>query len=105
MQIVRAYLVPCAALLLLAGCGFKPEEAVTVKVSGISGDAQKDQIETDLKEGIEGSSSSTSFMTFNDEMTATLAPVRDLEKFAEGIEFGKVTSIDKESRTITVQIE
>ena len=81
-------MMPCV------GCGYGPEETVTVKIAGSADQAQRDEILEKLKDLTDGSSHSISSTWSGDTMTVELAPVSNIDAFSKRIAFGKVTNVD-----------
>lgn len=102
----------CAALLVVAGvlgtctgCNLKfehdPAETVTLEITKLTNDADRDQIQKVLKGMTDGSSHVMTSSWSGDSMTVRLSPVSDVKAFARKINFGEVTAVD--GRTITVE--
>ncbi|MEO1618805.1 MAG: hypothetical protein AAFV88_23340 [Planctomycetota bacterium] len=102
----RAALPAMLALLLCIniGCnisiGHDPEKSVTVEISGISTDTDRESVSETLKEFVDGSSHVMTSSYAGDSMSITLSPVTDVQAFADKIDFGEVQSV--EERTVTV---
>jgi preprotein translocase subunit SecF len=105
MKITTIGIVTLAALaLLVTGCGLSfehdPEKTVTVEISGITEEADREQVQEMLKGLTDGSSSVISTMSSGDQMTVTLSPVSDAEALSRKITFGTVTGV--EERTVRI---
>ena len=92
-------------LLGLAGCNLSfehdPAESVTVKISGISEDSDRDRVQENLADITQGSMHMMTSTSSGSEMTVEVSPVTDVKKFVQGIKFGKVTEV--QDRMIKVQ--
>jgi uncharacterized lipoprotein YajG len=95
-------LSPLIAVLLLAGCSYGPEQTVTIEITGTMDDAEQDQITEKLKTMTDGSGHSMSSFSSGNSMTIELAPVSDVQAFADKIDFGEVTAV--EGRTVKVSV-
>jgi hypothetical protein len=95
-------LIGCLLGALLAGCSspYEPHETVTVKLSGVSSERQQERIADKLKGMTDGSSHWMTTTRWGESITINLAPVTDIQAFAEQIDFGKVTDVS--GRTVTV---
>jgi hypothetical protein len=103
---LRRSLMPLLAILVLAvsGCGKSdPATTVTIEITGISDEADRDAVSEKLPEWTDGSGHSMTSSWSNDKMTINLSPVSDVQAFSEQIDFGKVTQV--EDRTVKVQFE
>ena len=89
---------------LFPGCGFDPEQTVTIEISGVADAAAREQIQEKLKGMTDSSGHSMSTSTSGDTMTVKLAPVSDVEAFAQKIDFGKVTDTDVAGRVVKVSV-
>lgn len=106
----RACWILLFAASLAPGCqcnlqlpSYGPEQTVTIKVTGVQGEAQKEKILEELKGLTDtGAHTMTSYMT-GGELTVQLAPVADPEAFSKKITFGSVTAV--EDRTVKVKAE
>jgi hypothetical protein len=98
-------LLVAVMLLGLAGCNLSfehdPEKTVTVEISGISEDSDRDRVEENLTNITQGAMHTMTASYSGGEMTVQVSPVTDVEKFVQGINFGKVTEV--KDRTIRVQ--
>ena len=95
-----------AALPLgLAGCDFSlehdPEKMVTVVISGISEESDREIVQENLTDITQGAMHMMTSTSSGSQMTAHVSPVTDVKKFVQGIKFGKVTEM--QDRTIKVQ--
>lgn len=88
--------------VLFPGCGFDPQQTVTIEISGVADADAREQIQEKLKGLTDSSGHSMSTSTSGDTMTVKLAPVSDVEAFAEKIDFGKVTDTDVPGRVVKV---
>ena len=77
-----------------------PASTVTVEITGISSEVDRDAVKEKLKGMTDGSSHSITTMWSGGKMTVTLSPVTDVKKFAAGLDFGEVTEVD--GRTVNV---
>ena len=98
-------LLVAVMLLGLAGCNLSfehdPEKTVTVEISGISEESDRDRVREELEKITQGAMHMMTSSSSEDEMTVQVSPVTDVKKFVQGINFGKVT--DVKDRTIKVQ--
>ena len=89
----------------LAGCNLSfehdPEKTVTVEISGISEESDRDRVREELEKITQGAMHMMTSSSSEGEMTVQVSPVTDVKKFVQGINFGKVT--DVKDRTIKVQ--
>lgn len=94
-----------AVLLTQIGCNFKfehdPAKTVTIEITGISNDADRDKIDETLKGMTDGSGHMLTSTWTGDKTTINLSPVTDVEAFSRKINFGKVTEVD--GRTVKVE--
>lgn len=90
------------AAVWLTGCGYGPEETVTLKITGVPGQVERDEIKETLKTMTDGSGHSMSSSYAGGTMNVELAPVSDVQAFADRIDFGTVTSV--EGRTVNVAV-
>jgi hypothetical protein len=90
-----------AALCFIACGGYGEEKTVKIVVTGAD-DAKYDEISEQLKDLKD--SDSSGHMTSRIGNTFTLAPVTDLQAFADKIDFGKVTNVDEATRTVSVTV-
>jgi hypothetical protein len=90
------------AMVTLSGCGYGPEQTVTVEISGVADDAARDEITEALKTMTDSSGHSISTTSSGDSMKVTLAPVSDVDAFAKKIKFGEVTEV--RDRVVKVSI-
>ena len=92
-------------LLGLVGCNFSlehdPAETVTVKITGVSEQSDRDRVKENLEDCIQGVMHMMTSNASGSEMTVQVSPVTDVEKFVQEIKFGKVTEV--QGRTIKVQ--
>jgi len=92
-------------LVGLAGCSLSmehdPAETVTVKITGISEGSDRERVKENLEDCIQGVMHMMTSNASGSEMTVQVSPVTDVEKFVQGIKFGKVTEV--QGRTIKVQ--
>ncbi|MEQ8788304.1 MAG: hypothetical protein RIC55_18490 [Pirellulaceae bacterium] len=88
-----------AAVCFIACGGYGPEQTVKIQVTGADADAY-DEITEKIKTMTDGGG----HMTYRLNNTITLAPVTDLQAFADKIDFGTVTEVDEETRTVFVTI-
>jgi hypothetical protein len=88
-----------AAFCFIACGGYSENQTVRIVVTGAD-DAKFDEISQKLKGMTDGSSHYTSRVG----NTITLAPVSDVQAFADMIDFGKVTKVDDATRTVSVTI-
>lgn len=93
-------------LALQTGCGLSlehdPAKSVTVEITGIDNEGDRESVSETLKEFVDGNSHMMSSF-YNGQtmtMTITLSPVSDVDAFSKKIEFGEVTSV--EGRTVKV---
>ena len=97
--------VLAAVLLTQSGCNFSfehdPAKTVTVEITGINDDDDRDEIGETLKGMTDGSSHLMTFFSSGDKMTVELSPVGDVKAFSRKINFGEVTEVD--GRTIKVE--
>ena len=103
-------LQPCLlilACLVSAGCNFSleqdPAETVTVEISGISDDADREEVQETLQGMTDGGNYFYTSSYSGDQMSISISPVKDVESFAKKINFGNVTNVDAASRTVTVE--
>ncbi len=90
-----------AVLLTQSSCiSQDPATTVTVVVTGISDEDDREDVQVKLKGMADGSSHSIVTTTVNDKMTVRLSPVEDIQAFADKIDFGEVTEVD--GRTVKV---
>lgn len=98
-------LLVAVMLLGLAGCNLSfehdPEKTVTVEISGISEESDRDRVREELEKITQGAMHMMTSSSSEGEMTVQVSPVTDVKKFVQGINFGKVT--DVKDRTIKVQ--
>jgi hypothetical protein len=98
-------MVLLAVLLPQSGCNLSfeqdPATTVTVEITGVDNDSDRENIQETLKEMTDGSSHMMTSSSFGDTMTVSLSPVEDAEAFSKKINFGKVTEVD--GRTIKVE--
>lgn len=91
-------------ILLSAGCSFSfeqdPEETVTVEVSGVTNDDDRDEVSETLKGMTDGSSHILHSSWSGNTVTYSLSPVKDVDAFSKKINFGKVTEV--KDRTVKV---
>lgn len=95
-------LSPLIAVVLLGGCSYGPEQTVTIEITGELDDAEQEQIIEKLKTMTDGSSHSMSSFSSGNSTTIELAPVGDVQAFADKIDFGEVTAV--EGRTVKVSV-
>ena len=90
-------LLVAVMLLGLAGCNLSfehdPEKTVTVEISGISEESDRDRVREELEKITQGAMHMMTSSSSEDEMTAQVSPVTDVKKFVQGINFGKVTDV------------
>ncbi|TWU05898.1 hypothetical protein [Stieleria varia] len=100
-----AGVVLLATFVTTSGCSFSlnqdPATTVTIKVSGVDNESDRDALTESLKDYVDGNSHSMSSTSMNGSMTIKLSPVTDVKAFSEKIDFGKVTAVD--GRTVTVE--
>ena len=93
-----------ASLLTLSSCNISfeqdPAKTVTVEITGIHDDDDRDEIQETLKGMTEGSSHMMTTSSSGDKMTVKLSPVGEVKAFSRKINFGEVTEVD--GRTIKV---
>jgi hypothetical protein len=96
--------IVAAIVLCLAGCGISfehdPAKTVTVVITGISADADREEVGETLKGMTDGSSHLMTSSSSGTTMTVKLSPVSDVEAFSRKINFGEVTEVDE--RTVKV---
>ena len=89
----------------LAGCNLSfehdPEKMVTVEISGISEDSDRERVQENLTDITQGAMHMMTSSSSGGQMTVQVSPVTDVKKFVQGIKFGKVTEVT--DRTIKVQ--
>lgn len=83
-----------AAPIVITGCTYGPEETVTIEITGSLDDAQQEEITEKLKTMTDGSGHSMSSISSGNTTTITLAPVSDVQGFADKIDFGEVTAVE-----------
>jgi hypothetical protein len=100
-------------VLLLSGCGYGPQETVTIQVTGIteyaeqhevSASAKQQEIEQKLKTMADSSVYAMSITSSGDSMTVKLAPVADVGAFAKKIDFGTILETDVHRRIVKVSL-
>ncbi|AQT68530.1 hypothetical protein STSP2_01695 [Anaerohalosphaera lusitana] len=81
------------------------QDSVSIEIVGELSDAQKDAISEDIKKIIKQDASwhSIGSSTMNGRTTYTVSPVKDINAFAEKIEFGEVQSIQDGKITVKIQ--
>ncbi len=86
-----------------SGCNlhFDPATTVTVEITGIRAQSDRDKVFKTLTGMVDGSSHMSSSSSFGDTMTVKLSPVSDVKVFSQKIKFGHVKEID--GRTVKVQ--
>ena len=93
-----------AILLTQGGCNISfdqdPAKTVTVEITGVNDDEDRDEIGETLTGMAEGSSHTMTSSWSGDKMTVKLSPVGDVKAFSRKINFGEVTEVD--GRTIKV---
>jgi hypothetical protein len=104
MRTLTAYPTLMAALTLAVpltvGCSQDPATTVTLEITGISAESDREKVAETLKEMTDGSSHSMRSTYSGDQLTISVSPVSDVDAFAEKIDFGEVTSVN--GRTIQV---
>ncbi len=86
---------------LTAGCGEQDASVtVTLEISGISDQADREQVQEKLKGMTDGNSHSMRSNYSGNQMSITLSPVTDVDAFAQKIDFGNVTDVS--DRTVKV---
>ena len=110
MPTVLRRLQPCLLLLAVVisgGCNINfeqdPAETVTVEISGISDEADRESVQETLTGMTDGSNHFYTSSYSGDQMSISISPVSDVEAFAKKINFGNVTNVDVASRTVTVE--
>lgn len=107
MRSLIAYPTLMASLVVAApftvGCSQDPATTVTLEISGISAEADREAVAETLKGMTDGSSHSMRSTYSGDQLTISVSPVGDVDAFAEKIDFGEVTSVN--GRTIQVTYE
>lgn len=89
--------------VVITGCSsYGPEETVTIEITGTLDDAKDEQITEKLKTMTDGSGHSMSSFSSGTSKTIELAPVSDVQAFADKIDFGEVTAV--EGRTVKVSV-
>jgi|GEM_PF-1251200 len=92
-------------LLGLVGCNFSlehdPAKTVTVKITGISEESDRERVKENLEDCIQGGMHMMTSNASGNEMTVQVSPVTDVEKFVQGVNFGNVSEV--QGRAITVQ--
>ena len=78
-----------------------PAESVTVEISGISEESDRERVQENLTDITQGSMHMITSTSSGSQMTVQVSPVTDVKKFVQGIKFGKVTEM--QDRTIKVQ--
>ena len=97
----------CVALLFammlisLLGCNQDPAGTVTLEISGISAESDRDDVKKALK-GMTDQASYNSYSSYSDgkKMTVNLSPVSDVDAFVKKVNFGTVTEVS--GRTIKI---
>jgi hypothetical protein len=94
--------VAWTALLLAAfsGCGMNAANTVTVEITGVTTDAERERVQEALKGMADGSTHAMTYTSSGNQMTVNLSPVSDVQKFSQKINFGKVTEV--KDRTVKV---
>lgn len=87
-------------LLSSAGCSQDPATTVTIELTGISDDADRDTVQETLKEMTDGNSHSMRTFSTGNSLTVHLSPVSDVDAFVNAIDFGEVTDVN--GRTVKV---
>lgn len=96
-----ARLIALMAVLLVGSLGCSSENMVTLKISGTSTKAQRDQISEKAEALTDGSSHFITSYQMNDTYTVNVGPVMDVKGFVKQIDFGKVAKV--EDRTIYIE--
>lgn len=78
------------------------KQSVTLEISGLQGQKQRESVREQLAEMTDGAGHSLRSSSSGDEMTITVSPVSDVDVFIEKIDFGVVTEVD--GRQITVEM-
>lgn len=104
-SMIRSLHMVCllVAPIVITGCTYGPEETVTIEITGSLDEAQQEEITEKLKTMTEGSGHSLSTMSSGTTTTITLAPISDVQAFADKIDFGEVTAV--EGRTVKISID
>ena len=87
-------------LASLVGCNQDPAVTVTVEISGISAESDREDVKESLEGMTDGSSYSTNSSHSGSKMTISLSPVSDVDAFVKKINFGTVTEV--KGRTVKV---
>ena len=94
-----------AVLLTQSSCSFNfehdPAETVTVEITGVNDEDDRDEIRETLKGMTDGSSHLMTSSSSGKKMTVRLSPVKDVQAFSRKINFGEVTQVD--GRTVRVE--
>lgn len=97
--------IMAAFLVTLSSCDISfeqdPAKTVTVEITGVNDNEDRDDIQETLKGMTEGSGHAMSSSSSGDKMTVKLSPVGDVQAFSQKINFGKVTEVD--GRTVKVE--
>lgn len=93
-------LVGFIVLPLLASLGCSGENMVTLKISGTTTSAEREEISEKAKSLTDGNGNYITTYHMNDTYTVNVGPVMDVKAFVQQIDFGKVTKV--EERTIYV---
>lgn len=96
------YLLLALSLLACSGCEMDPAVTVHLEISGISDDADREDIHETLEGMTDGSGHMYSSSYAGDTMYINLSPVSDVEAFSKKINFGTVTEVDAATRTVKV---
>ena len=78
-----------------------PARTVTVEITGINEDEDRDEVRATLTGMADGSSYVITSSSSGDRMTVRLSPVEDVKGFSRKINFGNVTEVD--GRTVRVE--
>jgi ABC-type uncharacterized transport system auxiliary subunit len=87
----------------VAGCDFKhdPAKMVTIEVTGVANDAQRDRVQDAVKKWVDGSSHMMTTMSSGDKLSIDLSPVTDVDAFAKKIDFGEVSKVEGRKVSVT----
>jgi hypothetical protein len=103
---VRARTIVCALSALIAaaaGCSFKhdPAKMVTIEVTGVTTEADRERIKESVKKWVDGSSNMMTTMHTGGSLSIDLSPVTDVDAFVKKINFGEVTKVDGRKISVT----
>jgi hypothetical protein len=78
-----------------------PAKTVTVEITGVPGDAERDEIKEALQGMTDESSHMMTYYSSGESMNVNISPVSDVDSFSRKINFGKVTEVG--GRTVKVE--